>query len=183
VCGGGQSLFDFGQKTVVAPRSGRLDLKMIKTRLLLALFAAVLATAADGAMQPASEAPAAPSAAQLATARFAGMHMAATLLYRGVKAAVTNRSDVREQVHEAEGLAYWGAAIPGLFPAGSGGESRARPEIWANWSDFEAKATDLRRSAERLMQLARAGDTAGFAAQADAVEAACSACHTAYRAD
>lgn len=157
---------------------------MIKTRPLIALFAAALSTAAGGAMQPAPGAPATPSAAQLATARFAGMHMAATLLYRGVKPAVANRSDVREQVHEAEGIAYWGAAIPGLFPAGSGGgESSARPEIWTNWSDFEAKATDLRRAAARLVQLARAGDTAGFAAQADAVEAACNACHTAYRAD
>lgn len=152
-----------------------------------ALFAASLALAATASAAGAAQAPVAPASPtveQLQTARFTGMHMAATLLNRGIKAAVANRSDVRQQVHEAEGLAYWGASIPGLFPAGSGGgESSARAEIWTHWDDFQAKATDLRRAASRLVQLARAGDTAGFAAQADLVEAACTACHTAYRAN
>lgn len=151
--------------------------------LLAASLAIAAAASAEGAAQ-APAAPASPTVEQLQTARFTGMHMAATLLNRGVKAAVANHGDVREQVHEAEGLAYWGASIPGLFPAGSdGGESSARPEIWANWGDFQAKAADLRRAASRLAQLARAGDAAGFAAQADIVEAACTACHTAYRAN
>lgn len=132
----------------------------------------------------AQNAPNAPTREQLQLARFTGMHMAATLLFRGIKATVTNHGDVREQVHEAEGLAYWGETIPGLFPAGSGGgDSSARPEIWTNWSDFSAKAADLRRAASQLIQVARAGDAAGFATQAAAVEAACNACHTAYRAE
>lgn len=153
-------------------------------RLLIAASLTVIATASAEGDAQAPSALAAPTVEQLQTAQFTGMHMAATLLNRGIKAAVTNRSDVRDQVHEAEGLAYWGASIPGLFPAGSGGgESRARPEIWTNWGDFEAKAMDLRRAASRLVQLARAGDSAGFATQADVVEAACTACHAAYRAD
>ena len=116
-------------------------------------------------------------------ARFAGMHMAATLLYRGIKQAVAAGSDVREQVHEAEGLIYWGGAIPGLFPAASlGGDSRARPEIDANRTDFVQKARSLRLAATRLAELAGAGDREGFAAQADVVEAACNACHSVYRA-
>ena len=117
-------------------------------------------------------------------ARFAGMHMAATLLYRGIKRTVTDGSDVREQVHEAEGLAYWGSAIPGLFPAGSlVAPSRARPESVAYRDDFIQMARILRLAATRLAELARAGDRPGFAAQADVVEAACNACHSAYRAD
>lgn len=148
------------------------------------VLAASLAIAATASAEGAAQAPAAPTVEQLRTARFTGMHMAATLLNRGIKVAVTDHSDVRDQVHEAEGLAYWGASIPGLFPAGSGGgESGARPEIWTSWGDFQAKAADLRRAASRLVQLARAGDTAGFATQAAIVEAACEACHTAYRAN
>ena len=136
------------------------------------------------AQGPAPSAPATPTNAQLQLARFTGMHMAATLFNRGIKASVTSHGDVREQLPVADGLAYWGAAIPGLFPAGSGGgESRARPEIWTNWADFQAKAAALRGAATRLAELARAGDTAGFAAQADAVQAACAACHAAYRGD
>lgn len=149
--------------------------------------AAVAACAMSGSaigMQPPSQGPAEPSPAQLRVARVAGMHMAATLLYRGIKAGVASNADVRQLFHEPEGLAMWGAAIPGLFPAGSGGgESRARPEIWTNRADFEAKANDLRVAADRLLQRSRAGDAAGFAAEAGAVEAACTACHVAYRAE
>jgi cytochrome c556 len=117
-------------------------------------------------------------------ARFAGMHMAATLLYQSLKRAVTEGSDVRQQEHQAEGLAYWAGAIPGLFPAASlGGESRARPEIDANRADFVQKARNLRLAATRLAELARAGDRQGFAAQVDRVQAACAGCHSTYRAE
>lgn len=123
-----------------------------------------------------------PTNGQLHVARVAGMHMAATLFYRGVRNGIASGTDVRQLFHEPEGLALWAAAIPGLFPVGSGGgESRARPEIWTNRADFDAKARALRDAATRLLDRARAGDTAGFAAQADAVEAACNACHTVYR--
>jgi cytochrome c556 len=160
---------------------------MIRMLRPIALAAAALAGATGGAasgMQAPTGQPAAatPSAEQLRVARVAGMHMAATLLFRGVKGGVASGTDVRQLFHEPEGIALWAAAIPGLFPAGSGGgDSRARPEIWTNRADFEAKASDLRAAANRLLQLSRAGDAAGYAAQADAVEAACNACHMAYR--
>ena len=78
----------------------------------------------------------------------------------------------------------WAAAIPGLFPEGSSHpQSRARPEIWSNKADFRAKAAALGAAADRLAELDRAGDSTGFAAQVPAVEAACAACHSAYRSD
>ena len=152
----------------------------------LAAMLACCATDGSGSSVQGSSAPAAagPTAHQLHIARVAGMHMAATLFYRGVKPAVASGADVTQVFHEPEGIALWGAAIPGLFPAGSAVEgSRARPEIWTNRADFEQKAADLRTAAARLLQLARAGDRAGFATQADAVEAACTACHNAYRSE
>jgi cytochrome c556 len=149
------------------------------------MIRALLATALVAAVAPGpAVAQAPPTARQLIDARVAGMHMAATLFYRGVKGAVTNGADVRQIFHEPEGLALWANAIPGLFPAGSGGEgSRARPEIWTRRADFERKAADLGAAATRLAERARAGDRAGFAAAADAVEAACTACHSAYRGE
>lgn len=133
---------------------------------------------------PAPSQPDAPTAAQLIAARQAGMHMAATLYYRGIKEGVKNRADVRNLVHEPEGIALWAAAIPGLFPQGSvGADSRALPEIWSNKPDFDRKAKALEEAAAHLAELGRAGDTAGFVAQAPAVEAACAACHAAYRSD
>ena len=151
------------------------------TAMIAAAALTAPATAADP--QPAG-AEAAPSARQLVIARVAGMHMAATLYYRGIKAAVDSGADVTHSFHEAEGIARWGEAIPGLFPAGSGGgESRARPEIWQHRADFDQKAADLRDAATVLLQRARAGDRPGFAAQAAAVEAACNACHHSYRSE
>jgi cytochrome c556 len=152
---------------------------------MLTLLAACAAAAQSVAPQaPAVAAPKAEASVRaFQAARFAGMHMAATLLYRHIKPAAANGTEVREQQHEAEGLAYWAGAIPGMFPAGSlGGDSRALPAIEANRADFLQKARDLRLAATRLAELAEAGDRAGFAAQANVVEAACRACHTAYRA-
>ncbi|HYD13984.1 MAG TPA: cytochrome c [Allosphingosinicella sp.] len=125
--------------------------------------------------------PAAPTVAQLIAARRAGMHMAATLLLTDIRRIVAGREDVRQHQHEPDGIALWAAAIPGLFPAGSRGESRARPEIWQNRADFERKALDLQQAAEELARRGAAGDTAGYAEQARVVQAACNACHTLYR--
>ena len=128
--------------------------------------------------------PPGPTTEQLIAARRAGMHMAATLLYQGIKKAVRNGSDVREQTHDPDGIALWATAIPGLFPPGSlSPDSAASSTIWENRTDFEQKAADLRDAAARLLTLAEAGDTSGFATQADVVEARCNACHARYRSD
>lgn len=147
------------------------------------MFALSASAASAPPAQPAA-ATAQASVEAFRAARFAGMHMAATLLNRGIKRAVADGTDVRDQVPVAESLAHWGGAIPGLFPAASlGGESRARPEIDANRDDFFQKARNLRIAATRLAELAEAGDRPGFTAQADVVEGACRACHSAYRAE
>jgi cytochrome c556 len=72
--------------------------------------------------------------------------------------------------------------IPALFPQGSLGEkSRAKPEIWQKWSEFEEAATSVQVTAEKLREAARAKDAeatqAGFRQLGDA----CDACHTPFR--
>jgi cytochrome c556 len=147
-------------------------------------LAASCAAASSQASAPSAPSPTSPTTGQLVAARQAGMHMAATLYYRGVKEGVKNGVDVQSLVHEPEGIALWAAAIPGLFPPGSAAaDSRAKPEIWSNQADFAAKASNLERAAKRLAELGRAGDTTGFVAQAPQIEAACAACHAAYRSD
>jgi cytochrome c556 len=97
---------------------------------------------------------------------------------------VKNGADVKGQRHAADGLDLFGHSIAGLFPEGSGGpDSRASPAIWANKPDFVAKANAFGDSAARLNELATAGDTAGFAAQAVVVQRGCAACHTLYRTE
>lgn len=105
--------------------------------------------------------PEVPSTAQLIAARQAGMHMAATLLYTSIRNGVESGVEVSKIAHEPEGIALWANAIPGLFPADSvSADSRARMEIWSNKADFDRKAGDLKREADRLAQLAHANDKA-----------------------
>ena len=47
--------------------------------------------------------------------------------------------------------------IPSLFPPGSGTDkSKAKPEIWQKWPEFEAAAKNLGVQAEKLRDAARA---------------------------
>lgn len=74
--------------------------------------------------------------------------------------------------------------IPSVFPQGSGpdaGKTDALPAIWQNWSDFQAKAKALETESAKLLQLAQAGDEAGFKAQFPAVGRSCGGCHETYR--
>lgn len=124
------------------------------------------------------------TAAELIGARHAMMHMAATLTFESIMPAVRNKTDVKRQEHAADGLAHFGRSIAGLFPDGSEGPgSRALPAIWTNKPDFNAKAQAFGDSAARLAELAKAGDSAGFAAQAQVVAQGCNACHSLYRAE
>jgi cytochrome c556 len=75
-------------------------------------------------------------------------------------------------------------AIPTVFPQGSGpeaGKTDALPAIWQNWTDFQAKAKALETESAKLLQLAQAGDEAGFKAQFPAVGRSCGGCHENYR--
>ncbi len=156
---------------------------MSRYLLCAALLLPVLAGCATSRDSLGAAAPAA-SSSDLITARRAGMHMTATLLFRSIKAAVSRGTDVKEQVAAADGLARWAAAIPGLFPPGSNiGDTRARPEIWANKADFDRRAAEFGSASARLAALAEAGDAKGFAAQVEVVQRTCGGCHAPYRSD
>ena len=151
-------------------------------RKLLPPLLALSATACAAALPPPAALEPSASAQSFVVARQAGMHMATTLMIKGLKRAVTAGTDVKDQDAAADGIAMWAAAIPGLFPPGSMAPgSRARPEIWANKADFDARAADLRDAARQLSAIAATGDKAAFAAQVSVVQARCAACHDKYR--
>ena len=75
-------------------------------------------------------------------------------------------------------------AIPTVFPQGTGpdaGKTDALPVIWQNFGDFQAKSKALETESAKLLQLAQAGDEAGFKAQFPAVGRTCGGCHETYR--
>ncbi len=83
----------------------------------------------------------------------------------------------------AETIAVSASHIPPLFPAGSATDkSKAKPEIWQKWSEFEAAAKNTESLAEQLRDAARAKDQAKVEAMVKEFGAkACGACHTPFR--
>jgi cytochrome c556 len=85
---------------------------------------------------------------------------------------------------DAQKLADTAKRIPDLFPPGSVDptRSRAKPEIWQRWSEFEGNAKTLQTKATQLVATANSGNAqATQAAVADLGKTTCGACHDAFR--
>lgn len=85
---------------------------------------------------------------------------------------------------EAKKLAATARQIPPLFPQGSvnPATSRAKPEIWQKWADFEGYARSLESKATQLAATAQGGNAAATGTgAADLGKTTCGACHNAFR--
>ena len=73
--------------------------------------------------------------------------------------------------------------IPALFPQGSMTEkSKAKPEIWQKWPEFEASAKKMEVEGAKLRDTAQAGNAqAANDMIKDFGRNACGACHTPFR--
>lgn len=71
------------------------------------------------------------------------------------------------------------------FPADSqsGAPTDAKPEIWKNLDDFNAKARDLEAATAKFAETVKGGDRKAIAAGLGEVGGTCKACHEKYRAD
>src|SRR5437016_12384190 len=83
----------------------------------------------------------------------------------------------------AETMALIATQILPLFPEGSlTDKSKAKPEIWQKWPEFEAASKNYVMKAEKLRDAARSKDLAATEAVAqDCGRQACGACHTPFR--
>jgi cytochrome c556 len=73
-----------------------------------------------------------------------------------------------------------------LFPKGTSladmkGKTRAKPDIWLKWSDFEKRANALKMAGEKLAMVAAAGDAAAIKGAAGEVRKSCGGCHKPFR--
>jgi cytochrome c556 len=85
---------------------------------------------------------------------------------------------------DAETLVKTSTEILNLFPPGSVNPetSRAKPDIWQKWPEFEGYAKSLDAKATQLAATARAGNAqATGAAATELGKTTCAACHTAFR--
>ena len=83
----------------------------------------------------------------------------------------------------AETMALIATHITAVFPEGSlTDKSKAKPEIWQKWPEFEAAAKNLGVQAEKLRDAARTKDLAATEAVAkDFGRQACGTCHQPFR--
>jgi cytochrome c556 len=83
----------------------------------------------------------------------------------------------------AETIALNAQHIAALFPQGSASDkSKAKPEIWEKFGEFEAHAKNLQAKAETLRDAARSKDAAATEAAAkDFFRLNCNTCHTPFR--
>ena len=83
----------------------------------------------------------------------------------------------------AETMALIATQITALFPEGSlTDKSKAKPEVWQKWPEFESAVKNYAMHAEKLRDAARSKDQAATEAVAkDFGRQACGTCHTPFR--
>jgi cytochrome c556 len=83
----------------------------------------------------------------------------------------------------AETMAMNAREIPKLFPEGSmTTDSKAKPEIWQKWPDFEADAKKFQALSEQLRDAAKSKNTAATdEIMKNFGREACGTCHTPFR--
>lgn len=85
------------------------------------------------------------------------------------------------QMH-TDALARLTRDIALLFPEGTGtGKTDAKPEIWENWSDFEARAGESQQAAQALLDAVQSGDAGAIDARFGELTDTCKACHRPFR--
>ena len=83
----------------------------------------------------------------------------------------------------AETLAMTARQIPALFPEGSlTDKSKAKPDVWQKWPEFQAAAKNLEAQEEKLRDAARAkNEQLAQDIVKDFGRTACGTCHTPFR--
>lgn len=103
--------------------------------------------------------------------------------FTGIVQGVRHKADVKAFANSAAAMARWMKQFPSTFPTGSDkGRTKALPTVWTDQAGFQQAAANFVAAADKLSQLAKAGDTAGFEAQVKTVGDACGACHDKFRA-
>src|SRR5579862_7244294 len=152
-------------------------------RNLIVLSGALIALAAAGSSQDDRHGV---SGLDAIAARQASLDMS-SITFRSMGEAMKAGEEPKPLGYAAAALAKWAKALPHMFPPGTGkGEtsafSQALPAIWKDRAGFDQAAANYADATARLAALAQANDTAGFTRQLEAVNQACNACHTRYKA-
>ena len=112
-----------------------------------------------------------------------GLGKASKTIKRQLDATPTDISVIRKAA-----TAYYDMApkMASLFPPGTGpdvGKTGAKPAIWQNSADFEAKIRDYQAATRAFAEVAARVDLAQLKAGFGDLQKTCKACHDKYRAE
>lgn len=71
--------------------------------------------------------------------------------------------------------------LEGFTPGSEEGDTKAKPEIWLNMEDFEAKLKKMQQEVAALAKVAKTGNFDAAKEQLGEAGEACKACHDKYR--
>lgn len=145
---------------------------MKKPAIAALLLAAIAAPALSQRMKPENQVKYRRAAYQLMNLNFGNL-----------EAMVENRKPFNreEAARYAEFVALLATVPKDFFGEGTDKDTRARPEIWKNRADFDAKMDKMTGEAAKLPAVVKAGDMAAFKKQVHELGEACKACHDDYR--
>jgi cytochrome c556 len=86
-----------------------------------------------------------------------------------------------EAARNADFVSMLSTVPKGFFGEGTEKDTKAKPEIWTNRADFDAKMDKMQAEAAKLPAVVKGGDSAAFKKQVADTGAACKACHDEYR--
>lgn len=69
----------------------------------------------------------------------------------------------------------------GFIPGSDKGETKAKPEVWAEMDDFKAKMEKMQAETAKLAETAKGGDLNALKAQVGETGKACKSCHDKFR--
>ena len=85
----------------------------------------------------------------------------------------------------ARGINEMSKLLAGLFPEGTSqfefAKTRALPEIWDDFSKFEAAAKALEAESAKMVEVAASGDLGAIGGQLQNLGKACGSCHKSFR--
>jgi cytochrome c556 len=90
----------------------------------------------------------------------------------------------KEEAQRAADILPMLAALPKPFfgeGTETGGNTKAKPEIWKNLPDFTSKLEKMQQDVGKLPEVVRSGDMAAFKKQVGETGKACKSCHDDYR--
>ena len=99
-----------------------------------------------------------------------------------LRAGVEAKTEAKNFAGAGNAISNFGKVLPGLFPQGSGANTKALPAVWTDWAGFEKAAADLTAAGDLVKAAAAANDSAKLADAVKAVGDACVACHRQFRA-